>query len=146
MAQKQYIHTNLAEFRRVKNLQGKPVGDLTYGSRMEAVNVVAVARLHKNGALTLTLRIQGALVGHVCQPDALTDVATRVLDGRVPVDVRKQAQRDLTGVVGGRVGESVDLYSRRRHFDLFANSGVQLVVANGSPVFAGHKWNGNVLN
>lgn len=117
----------------VEDLQGTGRRDFDDGAQMEAALVVAVPGLDEDRRVRIALGKEGPT--DVVELDALADVAPGVLDGRVPVDVRQLAKAEAGGAVP-RVGETVDDDRGRVAVEDLADSGVELVVGDGSPVTA----------
>lgn len=93
------LREQLGELGIVEDAQGAPGRDLADGRWMETVVVVTVAGLHKDGGIGKAFRIHLAV--DVVQVDALADVASRVLDGRVAVHVAQLAQAETVAIIAG---------------------------------------------
>jgi len=95
------------------------------------VVVVAVSRLHEDGSVGEALGEHFAT--HVVKMNALADMSARVFDGRVSVDVGQEAETESVVVVG-RIGEAVDDDGSGLGVEDFADSRVELVISDGSPI------------
>lgn len=118
-----------ASSRAARGGDGVTWRDLADGGRVPAVALVAVGRLDEDGRVAEALGEH--LAADVVEPDALADVAARLLDDRVAVHVREQAEAEALRVA--RVREPVHGDGRLRRVERLADARVQLVVADGAP-------------
>jgi len=130
----------------VEDLEAAARRDLADGGGVEAVVVVAVARLDEDGGVTEALGIDFST--DIVEVDALADVSAGVLDGRVPVDVGELPEAEPVVVLVGGVGEPVDDDRLGLGVVDLADPGVELVVGDGGPVgglLVGHGVGGGVV-
>lgn len=97
---------------------------------MEAVVVVAVARLHEYRRVGEAFRVHLAV--HVIEVHPFADVPSRVLYRRVAVHVAQLPETEAVAVVA-RVRESVYYHRRRVAVEHLADTAVQLVVGYRGP-------------
>ena len=74
----------------VENFQTAAWRDLTDGGGVEAVVIITVARLNKDGRVRQTLRVH--LATNIVEMNTLAYVSPGVLNGGVPVDVGELTQ------------------------------------------------------
>ena len=96
---------------------------------MPAVALVTIRRLDEDGRVAEALGKH--LAANVVQSDAFADVPARLLDDRVAVHVREQAEAEALRVA--RVREAVHGDGRLGRVERLADARVQLVVADRAP-------------
>ena len=73
--------------------------------------IITISRLDENGRIGQTFGVDDFLVE--AQINASSDVTTRVLDGRVAVDVGQLAQAESVVVLAGGIGGLIYFFYRR---------------------------------
>lgn len=112
----------------VEDLEGAARGDFAYGGGVEAVVVVAVAGLHEDSRVTEAFSVDFA--ADIVEVDALADVSTGVLNGRVSVDVGKLTKTESVVVLVGGVSEPVNDDRMIVGVVDFAHSAVEFIVGD----------------
>ena len=74
----------------VEYLETAARGDLAHGGGVEAVVIITIARLNKDGRVRQTLRVH--LATNIVEMNTLAYVSPGVLNGGVPVDVGELTQ------------------------------------------------------
>jgi len=116
----------------VEDLEAAARGDLADCGGVEAVVIVAVPALYEDGAIGQTFSVH--LAPHVIKVNTLANVPSRVLYGRVPVDIAELAKTEPVVVLDTGVGEPVDDNAVTVGVVHLSHPTVQLIVGNTGPV------------
>ena len=76
----------------VENLQTSSRRNLAHRGRMEVVRKIAVSRLHEDCGVGKALGVD--TVVYVDEAHPFTDMSSSILNGGVPIDIRKQSQAE----------------------------------------------------
>lgn len=98
---------------------------------MEAPLMITVPRLHEYRRVRITLREQSS--PDIMQLHPFSDMPSRVLYRRVPIDIGQLSQAEPRGIVS-RIREPIHYHRRRLTVKNLTHSTVQLVVGDGGPV------------
>lgn len=121
------LREQLCELLVIENLERASWRNFAHRARMEAVMVVAVARLNEDGRIRQAFSVN--LAADVVQMDTLADVSPRVLYRRVAVHVGQLTETKPVGVVA-RVCKTVHDDRVRLTVEHLADSAVELVVGD----------------
>ena len=116
----------------VEDLEAALWRNLTDGGRMEPVRRIAVPALDKDGRVAQTLGKD--LPADREQVDALSDVSSSVLDGRVAMHARQETNAKAVSR-GGGVCESIHDHVVARRAKYLADAVVKLVVSHRTPIW-----------
>lgn len=125
------LSEQLSEFLVVEDLEAAAAGDLADSCGVEAMMVVAVSTLDENAGVTQTLCIDFS--SNIIQVDTFANVATRVFNSGVAIDVGEQAQAEAVLVVGW-VSESINQHAGGGSVVSLSYTIIQLIVHNRAPV------------
>lgn len=118
-----------SELLIVENFQVASGWNFANCRRMPTVARITVRTLNEDARVTETLSKD--LATDVVQPDAFSDVSSRLLYNLVAVHVRQQSETKALGIWG--IGEAVDGDWRLRSMESFTDAKIQLIVADRTP-------------